>query len=42
MTSFEKDKAAKLRRRGLRSMNALGMVAWQEDRYGCAMQKLLV
>ena len=40
MTMFEKDKAAKLRRRGLRIMNALGMVAWQEDRYGCAMQKL--
>lgn len=41
MTEFEKDKADKLRRlRGLRIMNAIGLVAWREDRYGCAQQKL--
>ena len=41
MTNFEKDRAAKLKRmRGLRIMNSIGMVAWREDRYGCAKQKL--
>lgn len=41
MTNFEKDRAAKLKRmRGLRIMNSIGMVAWREDRYGCAEQKL--
>lgn len=43
MNTFEQDKAQKLRRlRILRIMNALGMVAWQEDRYGCAEQKIRV
>ena len=38
---FEEDKAAKLKRlRGLRIMHAIGMVAWREDRYGYAEQKL--
>lgn len=41
MSSFEQDRAAKLKRlRGLRIINALGMIAWREDRYGCAEQKL--
>lgn len=41
MTIFEKDKAAKLKRIiPLRIMNAIGMIAWREDRYGCAEQKL--
>ena len=41
MNMFEQDKAAKLKRkRGLRIANALGMVAWREDRYNCAQQKL--
>jgi hypothetical protein len=41
MTNFEKDKASKLKRiLPLRIMNAIGMVAWQEDRYGCAKQKI--
>jgi len=41
MTMFEEDKADKLKRlRGLRIMHAIGMVAWREDRYGCAEQKL--
>jgi hypothetical protein len=41
MTRFEKDRADKLRRiRGLRIVNALGMLAWREDRYGYAEQKL--
>lgn len=41
MTMFEEDKAGKLKRlRGLRIMHAIGMVAWREDRYGCAEQKL--
>ena len=41
MTNFQKDRAEKLKRlRGLRIMNALGMIAWREDRYGCAEQKL--
>lgn len=41
MTNFEQDRAAKLKRiRALRIINALGMIAWREDRYGCAEQKL--
>lgn len=41
MTLFELDKQSKLKRqRGLRIMNALGMVAWREDRYQCAQQRL--
>ena len=41
MTNFEKDRAAKLKRiRALRIMNAIGMIAWREDRYGCAEQRL--
>lgn len=41
MTNFEKDRAAKLKRMPmLRIMNAIGMIAWIEDRYGCAAQKL--
>lgn len=41
MSSFEQDRAAKLKRlRGLRIINALGMIAWREDRYNCAEQKL--
>lgn len=41
MTNFEQDRAAKLKRmRGLRIMNTIGMIAWREDRYGCAAQKL--
>jgi hypothetical protein len=41
MTTFEQDKAGKLKRlRGLRIMNAIGMIAWREDRYGCAEQRL--
>jgi hypothetical protein len=41
MTRFEQDRAAKLKRlRGLRIMNATGMIAWREDRYGGAEQKL--
>ena len=41
MTMFEEDKAGKLKRlRGLRIMHAIGMVAWREDRYGYAEQKL--
>jgi hypothetical protein len=41
MTTFEQDKAAKLNRiMPLRIMNALGMIAWREDRYGCAEQRL--
>jgi hypothetical protein len=43
MNTFEQDKARKLKRlRGLRIMNALGMVAWREDRYQCAQQRLRV
>lgn len=43
MSSFEQDRAEKLKRlRGLRIMNALGMIAWREDRYGCAEQKLRI
>lgn len=41
MPTFELAKADKLKRmRGLRIMNYLGMIAWREDRYGCAEQKL--
>jgi hypothetical protein len=41
MTTFERDKAGKLKRlRVLRIMNAIGMIAWREDRYGCAQQRL--
>lgn len=41
MTMFEEDKTDKLKRmRGLRIMHAIGMVAWREDRYGYAEQKL--
>lgn len=41
MNTFEQDKAGKLKRlHVLRIMNALGMVAWCEDRYGCAEQRL--
>jgi hypothetical protein len=41
MNHFEQDRAAKLKRiLPLRIINALGMIAWQEDRYGCAEQKL--
>lgn len=41
MTRFEKDRADKLKRLvGLRIMNALGMVAWREDSYGYAVQKI--
>ena len=41
MNMFEEDKADKLKRlRGLRIMHAIGMVAWREDRYGYAEQKL--
>lgn len=41
MPTFELAKADKLKRmRGLRIMNALGMIAWREDEYGCATQKL--
>ena len=41
MSIFEEDKADKLKRlRGLRIMHAIGMVAWREDRYGYAEQKL--
>lgn len=41
MNNFQKDRAEKLKRlRGLRIINTLGMIAWREDRYGCAEQKL--
>ena len=41
MTNFEKDRAAKLKRMPmLRIMNAIGMIAWREDRYGGAEQRL--
>ena len=41
MTRFEEDKADKLKRiLPLRIMNALGMIAWQEDSYSCAEQRL--
>lgn len=38
---FEEDKRGKLARlKVLRFMNAIGMIAWREDRYGCAQQCL--
>jgi hypothetical protein len=41
MPTFELAKADKLKRmRVLRIMNALGMIAWRGDEYGCATQKL--
>jgi hypothetical protein len=41
MNLFEDDKAAKLKRiLPLRIMNMLGMIAWREDSYHCANQKL--
>lgn len=41
MTNFEQDRAEKLKRiLPLRIMNAIGMIAWREDRYGCAQQYL--
>ena len=41
MSSFEQDKSGKLKRLiALRVMNALGMIRWQKDRYGCAQQQL--
>ena len=41
MTRFEEDRDAKLKRiLGLRIINALGMIAWREDQWGCAQQKL--
>lgn len=41
MNMFEQDRAGKLKRiLPLRIMNAIGMIAWREDRYGCAQQKL--
>jgi hypothetical protein len=43
MDYFEEDKADKLKRLvGLRIMNAIGMVSWHKDSYGCAYQKLRV
>jgi hypothetical protein len=39
--TFEETKQRKLKRMvGLRVMNALGMVAWRDDGYGEATQKL--
>lgn len=41
MTNFELSKADTLKRMPmLRIMNAIGMIAWREDRYGCAEQRL--
>jgi hypothetical protein len=41
MNRFEESKAATLNRLwALRIMNALGMIAWREDRYGGAEQRL--
>lgn len=43
MSRFEQDRDAKLKRiLGLRIINALGMVAWREDQWGCAQQKLRI
>lgn len=43
MTQFEKDKAAKLKRLPLLwVLNVLGVMAWREDRYGCAEQKFRI
>lgn len=41
MSRFEEDRDEKLKRiLGLRIINALGMIAWREDQWGCAQQKL--
>ncbi len=41
MTGFEESKTATLKRLPvLRFMNAIGMTAWREDRYGGAEQRL--
>jgi hypothetical protein len=41
MPTFELAKADKLKRMPmLRIMNAIGMIAWRGDEYGCATQKL--
>lgn len=41
MNPFEQDRKRKLSRSlGLRILNTLGMVAWYEDTYHCAIQKL--
>lgn len=41
MDYFAEDKANKLKRiLPLRIMNALGMIAWHKDSYGCAIQKI--
>ena len=41
MTNFELSKADTLKRMPmLRIMNAIGMIAWREDRYGGAEQRL--
>lgn len=41
MNTFEQGRADKLNRLAvLRFANALGMVAWREDRYGGAQQRL--
>lgn len=41
MTTFEELKKRKLKQMiGLRIMNAVGMVSWSEDKYGCAKQRL--
>lgn len=41
MTNFEKSKKDKLQRLFvLRIMNAIGMIAWRDDRYGGAEQRL--
>jgi hypothetical protein len=41
MTRFEQDRADKLKRmRTLRTANALGMIAWREDSFGYAEQKI--
>lgn len=43
MNSFEQDKTNKIKQNfALRVVNLLGMVAWREDRYGCAEQYLRV
>jgi len=41
MTRFEESKTAKLKRLPiLRIMNGIGMIAWRDDRYGGAEQRL--
>ena len=43
MSHFKQDRDEKLKRIvPLRIMNALGMIAWQEDQWGCAEQKLRI